>query len=106
MKIILLIGLVLVFGLLMGRSFRFFGIPQVVGFIVLGIIFGDSLSGILNRELLDNLTPITTIALSIIGFMVGGELKHSVFKKYGKQFFSILFSEGLSAMLLVTLLVT
>ena len=106
MKIVLLIGLVLVFGLLMGRGFRFLGIPQVVGFIVLGILFGDSFSGMLGKELLDSLTPVTTIALSIIGFMVGGELKHRVFKKYGKQFFSILFSEGLSAMALVSILVT
>jgi Kef-type K+ transport system membrane component KefB len=38
--------------------------------------------------------------------MVGGELKHSVFKKYGKQFLVILLCEGLLAMLVVATLTT
>ena len=106
MKILLLIGIVLFAGLLTGRVFERLGIPQVVGYIVFGILIGDSFSGILGRDLLDHLTPLTSLALALIGFMVGGELKHSVFRKYGKQFFSILFSEGLTAMFLVALLVT
>jgi len=41
-------------------------------------------------------------ALGLIGFMIGGELRSDIFKKYGKQFFTILFSEGIGAFLLVT----
>jgi Kef-type K+ transport system membrane component KefB len=40
-------------------------------------------------------------ALGVIGFMIGSELRGDVFKKYGKQFFAILFSQGLGAFLLV-----
>jgi Kef-type K+ transport system membrane component KefB len=40
-------------------------------------------------------------ALGIIGFMIGGELRSDVFKKYGRQFFVILFSQGIGAFLLV-----
>ena len=40
-------------------------------------------------------------ALGIIGFMIGGELRGDVFKKYGRQFFVILFSQGISAFVLV-----
>ncbi len=105
MKMILLIGIALVAAFVSGKLFRSFGIPQVVGYIVLGIALGDSVSGLLPGEILDSLTPITSIALSMIGFMVGGELKHTVFKKYGRQFFTILFSEGLLAMITVSILV-
>ncbi len=41
-------------------------------------------------------------ALGIIGFMIGSELRSDVFKRYGKQFFVILFSQGVGAFLLVT----
>lgn len=106
MNIILLIGAILVAGLLTGRGFKRLGVPQVVGFIVFGIVLGGSFTNVLDKELLDNLTPLTSLALSLIGFMVGGELKHSVFKRYGRQFFIILISEGLTAMLLVSLFTT
>ncbi|MCB1101419.1 MAG: cation:proton antiporter, partial [Kiritimatiellae bacterium] len=36
-----------------------------------------------------------------IGFLVGGELHGSIFKKYGKQFTAILLGEGLAAFVLV-----
>jgi len=105
MNILLLLGIIVVAGLLFGRLFEKFGIPQVVGYIVAGVLLGESVSHLISAKTLDNLAPLTQLALAFIGFMVGGELKQSVFKKYGKQFFIILFSEGLLAMLVVTTLV-
>jgi Kef-type K+ transport system membrane component KefB len=106
MKLILLIGIVLLVGPLAGRTIKRFGIPQVVGFILTGAVLGDSFLGVLDRQTLDSLTPLTSLALALIGFMVGAELKQSVFKRYGRQFFAILFSEGLASMGLVALFVT
>jgi Kef-type K+ transport system membrane component KefB len=88
-------------GLAGGRLFERFGIPQVVGYIVVGVVLGDSVLHFLSLKTLDDLSPLTSMALAFIGFMVGGELKYSIFQKYGRQFFSILLSEGLLAMLLV-----
>ena len=93
-------------GLVTGRLFEKVGIPQVVGFIVMGVLLGDSVLSLLPESLLDSFSSLTYIALAFIGFRVGGELKYAVFKKYGKQFFSILLSEGLLAMILVTLVTT
>ncbi len=104
MTLIFLLGLILIVGLLTGRLFNKFGVPQVVGFILLGLLLGDSFSHLAPQSLLDSLSPITSIGLAIIGFMVGGEMKHSLFTKYGKQFFVILFAEGLLAMAFVTVL--
>jgi len=96
--ILLLLGLILILGLAAGRLFEKVGIPQVVGYIVMGVLLGDSVTHILPETLLDNLSSLTYIALAFIGYMVGGELKHSVFKKYGKQFLIILLAEGMLAM--------
>jgi len=106
MNVLLLLGLAVLFGFAGGRLFEKLRIPQVVGFIVVGVILGDSLSGLLRNNLLTALTPLTELALGFIGFMVGGELKASVFKKYGSQFITILLFEGLMATLVVGLAVT
>ncbi|PIR65291.1 MAG: sodium:proton exchanger, partial [Candidatus Omnitrophica bacterium CG10_big_fil_rev_8_21_14_0_10_43_8] len=44
-------------------------------------------------------------ALGIIGFMIGGELKTDVFRRYGKQFIAILLAEGVTAFIVVFVLV-
>ncbi len=104
MQLLLLFGLILILGLAAGRLFEKVGIPQVVGYIVMGVLLGDSVTHLVPEKLLDNLSDLTYIALAFIGFIVGGELKHSVFKKYGKQFFIILLSEGMLAMAFVSAL--
>lgn len=104
MNILLTFGFVMACGLVGGRLFERFGIPQVVGYIIVGVLLGDSFLHILPMKELDQLSALTSLALAFIGFMVGGELKYSLFKKYGKQFFTILLSEGMLAMLFVSVL--
>ena len=102
MDILFTLGLIMALGLAGGRLFKRFGIPQVVGYIVVGVVLGDSVLHFLPLKMLDDLSSLTSMALAFIGFMVGGELKYSLFQKYGKQFFCILLSEGLLAMILVS----
>lgn len=91
--IIFLLGLMMFFGSFGGRIFQKLKIPQVVGYIVIGIIIGASGFKVLGDNLISALNPISTIALSLIGFLVGAELKIDVIKKYGKQFVGILIGE-------------
>jgi len=55
--------------------------------------------------MIGKLEPVSTIALSLIGFSIGGELKISVLKKRGKQFAFILIFEALTAFIVVSALV-
>jgi len=100
-NLVLLFGLVVLGGTFGARLFQKFHIPQVVGCIVVGILLGDVLK-VITPEAIDALKPFTMFALGMIGFMIGSGLRGDVFKKYGKQFFTILFSEGAGAFLLVT----
>jgi Kef-type K+ transport system membrane component KefB len=106
MNIIQIFGIVLIAGLAVGRVFEQLAIPRVVGFIIVGLLLGDSVSHTFSQDFINNLSPVTSLALALIGFMVGGELKYPIFKKYGKQFLIILLSEGLFAMLAVTVLIS
>lgn len=102
-NVILLLGLALFGGTIGGKLFQKLRIPQVVGYIIIGIIFGDMLLGVISLEMVETLQPISYLALGLIGFMIGGELKIEVFKKYGKQFLSILLFEGLTAFVFVSI---
>jgi Kef-type K+ transport system membrane component KefB/predicted transcriptional regulator len=105
LNILLLIGFSLIGGTLGGRIFQKLKIPQVVGYITIGIIIGTSGVKILDVETVKAFEPFNYFALGMIGFMIGGELKMDVLSKFGKQFLIILFAEGLAAFVVVTLLI-
>ncbi|MDA3811493.1 MAG: cation:proton antiporter [Spirochaetaceae bacterium] len=105
-NMILLLGVVLFGGTLIGRLFQKWKIPQVVGYIGLGLVLGQTGFNIINRETLVNLHPFSTFALGLIGFMIGGELKIQTIKKYGNQFITILLLESFGAFFIVSILIT
>ncbi|MCR5289507.1 MAG: cation:proton antiporter [Treponema sp.] len=105
-QIVFLFGLIMFFGAVGGRLFQKLHIPQVVGYIVIGIIIGSSGFRVLEPETIVSLNPVSTIALSLIGILVGAELKIDVIKKYGKQFISILLFEAIVPFFIVGIAVT
>ena len=106
LNIILVLGVVLSLGTLGGRLFQFLKIPQVVGYIIIGILLGQSGLKLVNIDMVGNLKYFSSFALAIIGFLIGGELKITVLKKYGKQFTWILFLEAFTAFVVVSILIT
>lgn len=105
-QFVLLLGIILFIGALGGWLFQKLKIPQVVGYIVMGIIIGSSGLHVLEPEVISALDPVSTVALSMIGFLVGGELKLKTIKKYGKQFVSILLFEAITPAIVVCTLIT
>ncbi|MBN1383621.1 MAG: cation:proton antiporter [Elusimicrobia bacterium] len=105
LNILFLLGLALFGGTMGGRLFQKLRIPQVVGYIAMGIIIGESGLKIVGHDTIQALQPFSYFALGLIGFMIGGELKKSILIKYGKQFVSILLFEGITAFLAVSVLV-
>jgi len=106
-RFFLMIGIAVILGSIGGRIFARLRIPQVVGYIVIGVL-GILVGGVwfhnISPEDIQKLEPISLFALAIIGFSVGGELKKEVFQKHGKGFIIVLLCEGLTAALFVTIL--
>lgn len=101
----ILVGLAITLGSLGAKLFKRVRVPQVVGYIVVGIIVGRSGFRLVDENVLAALEPFNFIALGFIGFQIGGELKIATFRKYGKQFAAILVAEAVGAFLLVAALV-
>jgi len=92
-------------GLLGGWLVKRLRIPRVVGYIIAGVLLGNSLLNAIPLDMVAELAPFTDFALALIGFMIGGELKRSVFERFGSQMVLIMLAEGLAAFVIVTALV-
>jgi len=97
LNILLLLGIAIFLAATGGRLFHRLRIPQVVGYIITGLIVGQTGLGLIPEEVVGEMRPLSMFALGLIGFMIGGELKLTELRKRGRQFLSILLSEGLLA---------
>jgi len=103
LNLVLLFGLITLGGMFGASLFQKLHIPQVVGYVTVGIILGPLLK-IISQQTVQTLEPFSLFALGIIAFLIGGELKRDIFVRYGKQVAVILLFEGGVAFLLVSLL--
>jgi Kef-type K+ transport system membrane component KefB/predicted transcriptional regulator len=97
----LVLGVGVFGGLVGGWLFQKLRIPQVVGYIGLGLLVGESGLRLIRASDATALEPFTLFALAVIGLLVGGELKVEDFRKHGRQFAAILLGEGVAAFILV-----
>jgi len=104
LNLLLLLGIAVFFGTVGARLFQKLHIPQVVGYIVIGLVLGGSVLKLIDIKTVMSLSPLNMFALGIIGFMIGRELELEIFKRYGKQFIIILISEGVFAFIAVGIL--
>jgi len=103
LNIILLIGIAVFCGTVGAWIIQKFRIPQIIGYVIVGVIVGPLL-GVFPPEAVGIMEAFNVLALGVIGFLVGGELKREVFVKFGRQVWMILLFEGVAAFLFVGVL--
>jgi Kef-type K+ transport system membrane component KefB len=101
-NILTLIGLIIVIAFIGSKFFKRLGIPQIVGFIITGVVFGPSFLNIVPLDLSSELLFISEIALGLIGFDIGSHLKLGEIRKIGRSILTILFFEAFGAFALVS----
>ena len=98
-----IIGIAILIGFFVGKLFTRYRIPSVAGYVLIGVIFGSSVLNIFDETLLNSVTVIPDLALGLIAFTIGIELKRSTLSKIGKSIFAIVVFEATLAFLLVSL---
>jgi Kef-type K+ transport system membrane component KefB len=97
-----LLGIITIVGFYMGHTARLVKLPSLIGYMVLGVIFGPSVLRLLNEPAIDQLSFITEIALGFVAFSIGAELSLSTLKRLGPGIISIIFAESFVAFAVVT----
>ncbi len=101
-NILAVIGLLIAVSFLGSKLFQRVGIPQVVGFIVVGVLLGPSFLNLVPLSLSEQLNFISEIALGLIGFDIGSHLLFSELRRLGRCILYILVFEAVGTFLLVT----
>lgn len=101
MNILLSLCLAMVAGLLMTRLVKIFGLPNVTGYIIAGLLVGPFCFKFIPTEFLESFSIITTVALGFIAFSIGGEFKLENIKQLGKKVLTITLVQALMTVLVV-----
>jgi len=101
-NIITTIGLLIAATFLGSKIFQRLGLPQVVGYIIMGMLLGNSFLNLIPLELTKELTFISQIALGLIGFDMGSHLRIDELRKKGRSILLFLIFESIVTFLLVT----
>lgn len=100
------VGLVLLFGFLGSRLARRLGLPSVTGYLFAGVIVGHSVLGwikdVPDSHLSITLENLSIMALGIIAFDIGSELRFSKLRRTGKNVLPIALLESVGSFFAVT----
>lgn len=102
-NILTYLSIMLLAALVAGKIVKQMRLPNVTGYLVIGLLIGPNCFGILSEELIENMDLVTELALGCIAFSIGAEFKTTFLKKVGKAPLIIGVTEGLGAVFVVDL---
>ena len=95
------IAIMLFAALIAGKIVKKLKLPNVTGYLVIGLLIGPNCISLLSQDFLDSVSIISEVALGFIAFSIGAEFKISFLKKIGKAPIVIGITEGLGAVVVV-----
>lgn len=99
--ILFLAGIMILFSLFLSYASGKLGLPNVVGYMIAGVLLGPAVLNLLDNKILGNLEFITHMALGFVAFKIGLEIDLKEMKAYGRRIMLTVFSESFLAVFLV-----
>lgn len=101
LNILTYLSIMLFAALVAGKIVKQMHLPNVTGYLVIGLLIGPHCIDLLHEEVLDSMEVVTEFALGCIAFSIGAEFKISFLRKVGKAPIVIGVLEGLGAVTVV-----
>lgn len=101
MNLILKVTIALAVGFIGGKFIGILKLPNVSGYLLIGVLLGSSFFNIISPEDIQVLEVISELALAFIAFNIGSEFVIKEIKKFGRKIFWITLGEVIGAILLV-----
>lgn len=102
MEILFDLSIIFIFGLLIGQVLKKVKLPEVMGYLIAGIVIGPYVLDLVTIDSLNSMELFSTIALSFVSFLIGAEFKWNYVKRLGKKPFIIGLTCSLFTMFVVT----
>lgn len=102
LEILFLVGIATLLAFLVGKLCSRVRLPAVVGYIITGVVLGPSIVGMFDVHLVDKLGVVSDIALALVAFTIGSELRRDIFQKVGRGILLVMLSQSFLAFGLVT----
>jgi len=101
MNSLLILAIALFAGLLSTKLMKLVKLPNVTGYLIIGLLLGPHLINIIGEKEIASFSFLIEIALGFIAFSIGGEFKIENLKKIGKNVFLITFVQAFFALVFV-----
>lgn len=101
MNLILKVTIALAVGFIGGKFIEILKLPNVSGYLLIGVLLGSSFFNIISPEDIEVLEVISELALAFIAFNIGSEFVIKEIKKFGRKIFWITLGEVIGAILFV-----
>lgn len=101
LNIYLKISTVILFGVIGAKIARKLNLPNVTGYIVMGLLLGPSFLNLVTADAAPIISFVNEFALGIIAFAIGGEFFLEDLKKLGKDIFVITIMEVIGVLIIV-----
>lgn len=94
-------GFLILAAVTVGELAKAVRIPKIVGYLGAGLVFGPHVLGIFDKQAATDLAPISGLAIALIAFLAGAELRWHEVKQRGRVILTMLGSEMLLSLLAI-----
>ena len=101
MDLLLFMGSGILIGYGTSRLVQSVRMPSVVGYIIAGMLLGPSVIGFYHSDMILRMDSLSDLALSLVAFIIGSELRWKEMTRVGKKVFVILLTESIGAFIFV-----
>lgn len=106
MNVILAIGIMIVAGFFGGQLAAKVKFPRITGYLIVGILLSPSVLHVIPEATIEDLGIITSIALGIIAYLIGGSLRLESIRRLGRSIAWITTLQAITPWFLTTLVIT
>lgn len=92
-EVLLSFGFLILAAYMVGEAAPTIGVPRIVGYLLAGVAFGPDVLGIVSEQGVERLAPVSTLAVALIAFLAGSELRWAQVREEGVVLFRIMSAE-------------
>jgi Kef-type K+ transport system membrane component KefB len=103
-QVLLTFGFLILAAYTIGEVATSIRLPRIVGYLAAGVVFGPSVLNTVTAQTHQELEPVGSLAIALIAFLAGAELRWSEVRERGRTIGKILFSEFTLSFVAIALL--